>query len=205
MKASKRAAPRAVVLDYEIVPSPVGPLTVVESERGVLRIDFGATPAASLAVELGQRLGSLVELVAKRSLRTSIEIGEYFAGKRRRFDVPVDLGLVNGFGRRVLDELRRVPFGKLVSYGELAASVGQPQGARAVGGVMRKNPIPIVVACHRVTARDGSLGGFSGGLHVKRHLLAHEGIAPLAGGWPSKRARPSPRRRDALARSSLGL
>lgn len=181
-----------MTLRYEVVPSPVGPLTVVESERGVLRIDFGETPVAALASDLSKRLKTPVQLIRKRELRTSRELCDYFAGKRRRFDVSVDFALVNGFGRRVLEELRRVPFGKLVSYGELAARVGRPLGARAVGGAMRNNPVPIVVACHRVTAQDGSLGGFSGGLDVKRRLHAHEGISPLGGGWPSRRAGSSP-------------
>jgi methylated-DNA-[protein]-cysteine S-methyltransferase len=127
--------------------------------------------------------------VEAAQLGTSRELAEYFGGARRHFDVPVDFGLVRGFSRRVLEELRRVPFGELVTYGELARRAGRPGAARAVGGAMRNNPIPIVVACHRVTAQDGSLGGFSGGLDVKRRLHAHEGIAPIAGGWPTKRAR----------------
>jgi methylated-DNA-[protein]-cysteine S-methyltransferase len=97
--------------------------------------------------------------------------------------VPVDLSLVSGFRREALEILRGVPFGTMISYGELARRMRRPLAARAVGGALRANPIAIIVPCHRVAASDGTLGGFSGGLDVKRKLLENEGIEALSGGW----------------------
>lgn len=104
------------------------------------------------------------------------ELRDYLAGERREFGSPLDLCLVRGnFGRVVLARLAEVPFGALVTYGELARAAGRPGAARAVGGAVGRNPLPIVIPCHRVIAADGRLGGFSAGLPNKRALLALEG------------------------------
>ena len=106
--------------------------------------------------------------------RTQIE--EYFAGIRTHFSVRVDLRAVSSeFKRTVLTRCRKIPFGSVMSYGELAESAGSPGAARAVGTTMSSNPIPIVIPCHRVVASDG-LGGFSSGVSNKRTLLSHEGV-----------------------------
>ena len=99
------------------------------------------------------------------------QIAEYAAGKRRRFQTRLDWSLARGFQQRVLAELAKVRFGHTLSYGELARRAGKPGAARAVGGAMAKNPIPLVVPCHRVLAAGGKLGGFGGGLALKRALL----------------------------------
>ncbi len=116
------------------------------------------------------------------------QLREYFAKKRRRFDLDLDLCATTPFQRRVLEALSKVGFGELLTYGELAAAIRKPRASRAIGGAMAKNPIPIIVPCHRVIAADGSLGGFSSGLGVKRWLHRHEGLAELPGGWPAARA-----------------
>ncbi|HEX6313110.1 MAG TPA: methylated-DNA--[protein]-cysteine S-methyltransferase [Acidimicrobiia bacterium] len=105
------------------------------------------------------------------------ELDEYFAGARRRFSIPVDLGGVTAsFRRRVLETLRGdVGYGETVAYGELAVMAGRPGAARAVGSAMATNPVPILVPCHRVVAADG-IGGYGGGLDRKRALLAIEGV-----------------------------
>ncbi len=105
---------------------------------------------------------------------TAVQLEEYFAGERTGFDVPMELdGTV--FQREVWAELSRIPYGETISYGELARRVGRPKGPRAVGQANGRNPIPIIVPCHRVLAGNG-LGGYGGGLSVKRALLALEGI-----------------------------
>ncbi|MGC4064515.1 MAG: methylated-DNA--[protein]-cysteine S-methyltransferase [Polyangiaceae bacterium] len=104
------------------------------------------------------------------------ELEEYFAGVRRSFVVQLDLSSRTGFTKRVLERLRSVPYGVVVTYGELARACGNPHGARAVGTAMRNNPIPIVIPCHRVIAAGGKIGGYSPGLSVKRRLFEVEGI-----------------------------
>ena len=107
--------------------------------------------------------------------RAALQLQEYFAGERRTFDVPVELG-GTPFQREVWSELTRIPYGETVSYGELARRVGRPRGPRAVGRANGRNPVPIIVPCHWVVAGDG-IGGYSGGLPLKRALLALEGGA----------------------------
>jgi len=103
------------------------------------------------------------------------ELDEYFEGRRTEFDLPTDLSRVPDFQRVVLHELARVPYGEVTTYGTLAARVGKPRAARAVGGAMNRNPIPIVLPCHRVIGASGSLTGYGGGLDRKRALLKLEG------------------------------
>ena len=106
------------------------------------------------------------------------ELDEYFEGKRRSFDLALDLR-VQPFNADVLRELALVPYGETATYGTLAARVGRPKAARAVGTVMNRNTIPIVLPCHRVVGSTGSLVGYAGGLHVKRALLTLEGATLL--------------------------
>jgi methylated-DNA-[protein]-cysteine S-methyltransferase len=102
------------------------------------------------------------------------ELDEYFAGKRREFDLPLDLR-VAPFPADVLRELALVPYGRTDTYGALAARVGRPKAARAVGTVMNRNPIPIVLPCHRIVGANGALTGYAGGLEIKQALLQLEG------------------------------
>lgn len=109
-------------------------------------------------------------------LRAAIrQLTEYFSGSRRVFDLPL---APHGtpFQRRCWAELQKIPYGQTISYGEEACRLGKPTACRAVGGANGRNPIPVIIPCHRVIAADGSLGGFSGGLDIKRKLLAIEGI-----------------------------
>lgn len=114
----------------------------------------------------------------ERDDEIAAELDEYFAGRRHRFTVPVDLGSVTAtFRRRVLETLRRdVGYGETVSYGELAVMAGRPGAARAVGSTMATNPVPLLVPCHRVLAAGGAIGGYGAGLGTKRALLALEGV-----------------------------
>jgi methylated-DNA-[protein]-cysteine S-methyltransferase len=154
---------------YDVVPSPVGDLLLAATPRGLCRISY--------TVDGGDE--SLARAFGARVLRAPLddvrrELDEYFDGRRRDFDLALDLR-VAPFHESVLRELARVPYGRLETYGGLAAKVGRPRAARAVGGVMNRNPIPIVLPCHRIVGANGSLTGYAGGLHVKRALLELEG------------------------------
>ena len=103
------------------------------------------------------------------------ELDEYFSGRRRSFDLSIDLRGAAPFTAEVLDQLARVPYGQTATYGELASRVGHPRSARAVGTVMNRTPVPIVLPCHRVVGASGSLVGYGGGLDRKEQLLRLEG------------------------------
>ncbi len=159
---------------YDVVESPVGELFVGVSERGLCVISYEADP--DLQVErLARGFGSRVLRSPRPVDPARRQLDEYFAGKRKRFDLDVDLRLARDFGRTVLEELGRVPFGEVTTYGALAAKAGKPKAARAVGTIMNRNPIPIVLPCHRVFGANGSLVGYAGGLERKQTLLRLEG------------------------------
>ncbi|HEY7019166.1 MAG TPA: methylated-DNA--[protein]-cysteine S-methyltransferase [Gaiellaceae bacterium] len=159
---------------YELHDTPVGRLLVAVTDHGVCEISYDADPDAE-----AERLGSLFGLRVLRSPRPTDgvrrQLDEYFSGSRREFDLEVDLRPAREFGRAVLEELAHVPYGELTTYGALAARAGRPRAARAVGTVMNRNPVPIVLPCHRVVGASGSLVGYAGGLDRKRTLLELEG------------------------------
>lgn len=157
--------------------SPVGCLALATTVAGVAAISFD--DPRSIPAILGARSTDQLVRDPDRTADLRQELEEYFAGRRQRFDLQVDWGGRRGFRRAVLEDLATVPFGRAVTYGELAARAGSPRAARAVGSAMATNPIPILVPCHRVLRGGMRLGGYSGGLEVKRWLLAHEGIEPV--------------------------
>jgi methylated-DNA-[protein]-cysteine S-methyltransferase len=154
---------------YDVVPSPVGDLFIASTSRGLCRISYTVegTDEAVARVFGARLLRSPLDDVRR-------ELDEYFEGRRRDFDLALDLR-VAPFHDAVLRELARVPYGRVDTYGHLAALVGRPKAARAVGTVMNRNPIPIVLPCHRIVGANGSLTGYAGGLPTKRHLLELEG------------------------------
>jgi methylated-DNA-[protein]-cysteine S-methyltransferase len=159
---------------FDVVDSPIGDLLVAASDRGLAAISFDSDP--------GDRLEQLARIAGPRVLRSrrSVdtarrELDEYFEGRRRTFDLSLDLRALPPFTVSVLGELARVPYGKTTTYGELARRVGHPRAARAVGTVMHRNRIPIVLPCHRVVGATGDLTGYAGGLDVKLTLLELEG------------------------------
>jgi methylated-DNA-[protein]-cysteine S-methyltransferase len=167
----RAAAVREGLVDvrYDVVGSPIGDLLVAATDRGLCRIWFGPE---------GQE-EELARLFGVRVLRSPLddvrrELDEYFDGSRREFDLPLDLR-VAAFHEEVLRELALVPYGITTTYGALAGKVGRPGAARAVGTVMNRNPIPIVLPCHRVLGSNGSLTGYAGGLDTKLKLLQLEG------------------------------
>src|SRR3954451_16229975 len=167
----REAALRDCLVDvrYDVVDSPVGELFVASTARGLCRISYWP----------GGMEESLAHTFGPRVLRSPLddvrrELDEYFDGTRRDFDLQLDLR-VAPFHADVLMQLARVPYGRTETYGSLAAKVGRPRAARAVGTVMNRNPIPIVLPCHRVLGANGSLTGYAGGLDVKLRLLQLEG------------------------------
>ena len=159
---------------YDLIDTPVGQLLVAVSDRGVCEIAYDAEPERE-EEQLARAFGARVLRSPRPTDEARRQLDEYFAGERRRFELPVDLSLAREFGRAVLTELARVPYGELTTYGTLAAKAGRPRAARAVGMVMNRNPVPIVVPCHRVVGSTGALVGYGGGLERKRTLLELEG------------------------------
>ncbi len=159
---------------YDLVDSPFGKLLVAATQRGLCRIAYDAVPEQELE-RLARSFGIRVLRSAKPIDPARRELDEYFEGKRQRFDLPLDVALLADFNRRVLRELARVPYGEVVTYGELASRAARPRAARAVGTVMNRNPLPIVLPCHRVIGANGKLVGYGGGLDRKEKLLKLEG------------------------------
>ena len=170
---------------YAVVDSPLGPLWIAVGPRGVAVISYGAEPDAADLGRLLRTYGPGIVPDPRRTSTVARELDQYFAGRRKTFDLDLDLGGLTPFQRRVLRATARVPYGALVTYRTVAQRAGNVAASRAAGAALGANPVPIVVPCHRVVASDGSLGGYAGGLDAKRHLLAIErGEAVPAGGWP---------------------
>jgi methylated-DNA-[protein]-cysteine S-methyltransferase len=164
-------------LAYRTIDSPLGPLLTVATPEGLVRIAFereGHDDVLSDLADLAARLSPRI-LRSERSLEPATrQIGEYFEGRRRQFDLPVDLSLAHGFRRDVLDHLRAIPYGTTWSYRAVAQAAGNPGAVRAVGSACANNPVPVVVPCHRVVRSDGTIGGYRGGPEAKRVLLGLE-------------------------------
>jgi methylated-DNA-[protein]-cysteine S-methyltransferase len=160
---------------YDVVAdTPVGSLLVGVTDHGVCRISFDSDPEEHLEL--------LARLHGPRVLRSSApvdrvrkELDEYFAGKRQRFDVQPDIRFLPEYNQRVLEQLALVEYGTTTTYGSLAEQTGNRGAARAVGTVMNRNPVPIVLGCHRVLGANGNLTGYAGGLERKVQLLQLEG------------------------------
>ena len=152
----------------------MGPLLVGVTDRGLCRITFDPNPERELEL-LARVYGSRVLRSTKPIERVHRELDEYLEGRRRDFDVDLDLRGQPDFYLRVLSELARVGYGETTTYGTLAARAGNPRAARAVGTVMNRNPVAIVLPCHRVVGANGSLTGYGGGLDRKEWLLRLEG------------------------------
>lgn len=170
---------------YFEMPSPLGRLLVILSERGVLEIAFEGTAERNLW-RLGRRIESELPPARVYGEPLEDELKKYFRADLSFFRAQPDLGLCAPFAAKVLTHLAELPPGRLTSYGELARETGKPWAARAVGQIVGSNPLPILIPCHRVTAGDGTLGGYSGGLARKRMLLEIEGIRPPRSGWAPK-------------------
>jgi methylated-DNA-[protein]-cysteine S-methyltransferase len=164
---------------YARVGSPFGDLLVAGTRRGLVRIAF--LPSAGeeeVLAELAGRLSPRVLEAPGRLDEVRRELEQYFAGRRSRFELNVDWRLSSGFNRRVLRSTARIPYGATSTYAHLAKRAGSPRAYRAAGNALHRNPIPIVVPCHRVLRSGGDLGGYGGGLEMKEGLLRLEGALP---------------------------
>jgi methylated-DNA-[protein]-cysteine S-methyltransferase len=172
------AAASAGLLDvaYAELDSPVGPLVLAGTPLGLARLAY-VDPGLEDEVleEIATRLSPRMLSAPRRLDAPRRELDEYFAGRRRTFDVPLDLRLLSDFTRRVLGATAQIPYGEVATYKEVAAAAGSPRGSRAAGNALGSNPLPIVLPCHRVLHSGGGLGGYTGGLERKRTLLAIEG------------------------------
>lgn len=151
-----------VTMACEFVESPIGWLKILASDAGVTCIDFDVTPEPGAP-------GNTITRQCGQQLQ------EYFAGKRTTFEVPLDAG-GTAFQQSVWQALQKIPFGATRCYQDIAHAIGRPTATRAVGAANGRNPVPIIVPCHRVIGRNGNLTGFSGGLDKKEWLLKHEGV-----------------------------
>lgn len=163
---------------YARVDSPLGPLVAAATPRGLARLSYAEFAGGVDAVvsDLADRISPRVLESPARLDDVRRELDEYFAGRRDRFDVTIDWVLVRGFGRRVLEATAAIPFGETRSYQQVAAGAGNIKATRAAGTALGRNPIPIVVPCHRVLRTGGALGGYTGGLEKKELLLRIEGV-----------------------------
>jgi len=177
-RAVERGAARPI--HYTSLAAPIGRVLVAVSDAGLVRVRFRQSEAAFVS-ELERQLGVKPVRSTAQTANVVSQLRAYFAGRRRRFDMPVDLSHVTPFVRRVLTATMQVPAGNLVSYGDIARRIGQPRASRAVGQALGRNPIPIVIPCHRVIASGGRIGGYTGGLAVKRRLMRLEGVLAEAG------------------------
>ena len=154
--------------------TPIGLLRVCVSRRGVCDVSFHVQDEASYRERMSKKVPMIVDDRACVSAALH-ELDAYFEGTLTRFTVPVDLASVSRFTQRVLSVVSCILYGRLVSYAYIANQIGSPSASRAVGAALGRNPVPIIVPCHRVITSDGRLGGFTGGLDVKRTLLRCEG------------------------------
>jgi methylated-DNA-[protein]-cysteine S-methyltransferase len=173
------AAEAAGLLDvaFARLDTPVGAVLLAATERGLVRVAYLDEGAEALVLaQLADVVSPRVLASARRLDEQRRELEQYFAGRRRAFELPLDWRLTQGFGHRVLRATAGIPFGGVSSYREIAAAAGSPRGSRAAGNALGANPLPIVVPCHRVLRAGGALGGYTGGVERKRALLAIEGV-----------------------------
>ena len=163
---------------YRTVDTPIGPLLLAATDDGLVRIAFDGEGFDAVLETLAERVSPRILRAPARLDRAAAELDEYFGGRRRRFDLPLDWRLSQGFRlgvlRRLVDD---VGYGQTATYGRLAELAGNARAVRAVGSACATNPLPVVVPCHRVVRTDGGMGGYLGGLDAKRLLLDLERAA----------------------------
>lgn len=176
-RVAERAA-REGTLDvtYCDVDSPVGRLLAIATPAGLVQLGYPNQERDEVLAKISRRISPRMLESEARLDPVRRELDEYFAGRRRNFDLALDWQLSSGFRQVVLRETAAIPFGETRTYMEMAASAGSPRASRAAGSALGSNPIPIVVPCHRVLRSGGGLGGYGGGLDVKRELLELEGV-----------------------------
>lgn len=172
-------AQREGILDvaYRTLDTPVGRLLLAATGQGLVRVAYAVQDHDAVLRQLAEHISPRILNAPARLDETSRQIEEYFAGRRTRFDLPLDWRLSKGFRREVLRHLGEIDYGHTESYAQVAAASGSPRAVRAVGTACATNPLPLVVPCHRVVRSDGSVGGYAGGAEAKHTLLTLEAAA----------------------------
>lgn len=165
---------------YRTVDSPVGPLLLARTDEGLVRVAFAVQDHDAVLQALSDGISPRVLEAPERLDDVARELDEYFAGRRTTFDVPLDLRLLHGFRRAVVEHLPDIAYGRTASYADMATLAGSPRAVRAVGTACALNPLPLVLPCHRVVRSDGSPGQYAGGAEAKRALLALETVGAAA-------------------------
>lgn len=160
---------------YATVDSPIGEVVVAGTDRGLLRLALPGESLDDVLTRLARDVSPRILAYPQRLDEARRELDQYFEGKRRHFELPLDWQLSHpGFYRRVLRATAKVPFGEVITYTDAATRAGSPRAFRAAGSALGSNPIPIVVPCHRVVRSGGDIGNYGGGPEMKRFLLEHE-------------------------------
>lgn len=174
MRISK--SPNSIHIGY-LEESPFGRIYLAVSVHGLCKVSSVSQTIEQFAEEVEEIYPSLEIIFDNDFLAELImQFDDYFSGERHNIDFPLDLISMTPFGKKVLTALSKVGYGKTLSYGDLALLSGSPRASRAVGTVMSKNPLPIVIPCHRVISASGKIGGYTSGLYKKRLLMTLEGI-----------------------------
>jgi methylated-DNA-[protein]-cysteine S-methyltransferase len=163
-------------VSYRTIDSPVGSLLLAATADGLVRVAFDREDHDLVLARLAAEISPRILRAPRRLDGAAAQLDEYFSGRRRTFDVPIDLQLAHGFRRTVLTHLRDIAYGETASYALVAAAAGSPAAVRAVGSACANNPLPLVVPCHRVVRSDGSIGQYLGGTETKQTLLAMEAV-----------------------------
>jgi methylated-DNA-[protein]-cysteine S-methyltransferase len=175
--ADRAADDELLDVAYAVVDSPLGPLAVAATPRGLVRVAYlESWPRDEVLEDLAKRISPRVLEAPARLDEQRRELDEYFEGRRTEFELPVDWSALHGFTRNVLRETARIDFGEVRTYSDVASGAGSPRAVRAAGNALGANPMPIVVPCHRVIRTGGALGGYTGGLERKEFLLRLEGV-----------------------------
>lgn len=167
---------------YATTDSPFGPLLLARTPTGLVRLGLPTEDVEAMLSDLSQRISPRVLESPAALDEERRELDRYFAGKLDHFDLPIDWQLSHGFHRRAREGMVAIPYGETRTYTELARGAGNERAVRAAGSACARNPIPLVVPCHRVLRSDGSLGGYAGGLPMKEGLLELEGARGRPGG-----------------------
>ncbi|HEY1450271.1 MAG TPA: methylated-DNA--[protein]-cysteine S-methyltransferase [Solirubrobacteraceae bacterium] len=173
--SNRLAAEGLAEVSYAPIDSPFGTLLLAATKRGLVKLAFPEEDVDGVLGEIALRVSPQIVQAPAQLDEIRRELDEYFAGRRHDFELALDWTLVGPFGRRVLGATAAIPYGGVLSYGEVAAEAGSPRGSRAAGNALGANPLPIVVPCHRVLRSSGALGGYAGGPERKQFLLELEG------------------------------
>jgi len=177
-KASSRQTPSSTIIAYALFPSPIGTIGLAATPKGLCRLSLNVPSESAFRKKLRREYRRPVLRDDNSFKDLAARLQAYFSGKPVRFNTRFDLSEGTSFQQKVWRSLRRIPYGQTRSYRSVAQSIGHPQSSRAVGGACGNNPVAVLIPCHRVIGADGKLGGFTGGLHIKRWLIQSERNSP---------------------------